>query len=290
MYQYIIKNYRKLKALQIKGRHPRRLVRGEIETMEEVRCKNCGTEFKGKFCPNCGQKARVGRLKVSQGIEDLVGIFTNIETGFMHTCLELIYRPGYMMYDYINGHRKEYIKPIQLLFLLASIAMFEHLFLYGSFETQEAGFNIASEAFEGDQELELQVQSTLAAMRECINWIMANKAVLYMLIVSFLVLPNRLCFMKTEIGKKMNISEHFFVMIYVGCQFLMLNILQQPLRRFIADYDSVTGSSLVVLLWDFCQLFRASIGKTILLTLLSCFLAFILFILTLIVGISAWSA
>lgn len=284
MYQYIIKYYRKLKALQIKGRHPRRLVREEMEAMEEVMCKNCGTEFKGEFCPNCGQKGRVGRLRIRQGVEDLVGIFTNFDTGFMHTCLELIYRPGYMMYDYIKGHRKEYVKPIQLLFLLASIAMFEHLFLFGDFETSDANFSLDPETFEGDKKLEMFVESVLATMHECFNWILANKAVMYMLIVSFLVLPNRLCFMKTEIGKGMNISEHFFVMIYAGCQFMMLSILQMPMERFITDYESGMGFSFLVLLWDFCQLFRASTRKTVLLTLISCFLAFLFFVLILIAG------
>ena len=45
----------------------------------------------------------------------------NIDSGFGRTLIELLYRPGYMIGDYIAGKRIHYFRPFQTLFVLAAV-------------------------------------------------------------------------------------------------------------------------------------------------------------------------
>lgn len=272
MNQTLLTYYRKFKAKQIRGHHPGRMIDSKEEN--EVECLNCHTRYQGNYCPNCGQEAKTGRLRVWQGVEDLIGIFTNFDSGIMHTCLELIYRPGYMMYDYIKGHRKEYVKPIQLIFLLTTIVFVEHYLLYGSDFGELNIINNADVNFDVPKKEDAIIKLTLKYFSATIEWLASNRALLCMVLASFLVLPNKLCFLKTEVGNQLNLSEHFFAMMYVGCQILMLEVLEMPLVRFIPGYnDTGMGFNFLILLWDFNQLFRLSVRKTLVRTALSALLA-----------------
>ena len=284
MFRNIYSIYRKFKALQIRGRHPHRMTDEDACNREETVCLNCGTHYRGDYCPNCGQEARTGRLRIRQGIQDLFGIFTNFDSGIMHTCIELIYRPGYMMYDYIKGHRREYVKPIQLLFLLTTIALVEHYILYGAGFDEQIDDGTLAEKLEVD---EIAASRLIAVVKSVIEWIIVNKAIFCMLMVSMLVLPNRLVFKGTETGRGMNISEHFFVMMYVGCQTIMLQIIEMPMVRFIPGYDdSGIGFSFLLLIWDFNQLFRLSVRQTLIRSFLSSMFAFVILVLAIILFVS----
>jgi len=109
------------------GRH---LTPLDPDEHEECQCMNCNTVYKGNYCPNCGQSSSTGRLTIMHAIDNLLGLYINMEKGLLHTCIDLIYRPGYMMRDYIKGHRVEYIKPIQLLFLFATLYLILHYMLF----------------------------------------------------------------------------------------------------------------------------------------------------------------
>ena len=47
--------------------------------------------------------------------------FFNIDHGFSRNLIELLYRPGYMIRDYLKGKRVHYYKPFQTLFVLAAL-------------------------------------------------------------------------------------------------------------------------------------------------------------------------
>lgn len=252
---------RRFVELQRNGRHTRPLESNGKE-QETTKCKNCETEFSGKYCPNCGQEAKVGRLTMLQGANDLIGIFTNFDTGFMHTCLELCYRPGYMIRDYINGHRKEYIKPIQLLFLLTTIMLIIHYLLYGG--------NYANVEWDIEKTDHKQLLETIKSV---VEWFSSNQAMLYLVMVALLVLPNKLCFNFTEQGKKMNIAEHFFTMVYVACQIVMIRIVMIPIEWLSGESDNMSlGVPLLLLIWDFHQLCEIGFRKSTFLCLLSNFI------------------
>lgn len=275
--KYIDEHWLKLRSRVVEGNHMLPMSDGA----ESTHCLNCGTDFVGKYCPNCGQKATVARLSMRQGFVDLITIFTNFESGFFHTCLELIYRPGYMMRDFINGHRKEYVKPIQLLFLLGTLLLLLRYLLYGH------GFgeiNAVSE--EAVQELgHARFWNLFSQM---IEWLYANRAAFCLLIVTMLVIPNWLCFHRVDRASRLNISEHFYVMVYVGCQLLMSQIVTMPFERLSGnEYNVGLSVPLLVLVYDFHQLYRISLRRTLFSCILSSVIGLFLFIILLIFAVIA---
>ncbi|MCQ2374485.1 MAG: DUF3667 domain-containing protein [Salinivirgaceae bacterium] len=88
---------------------------------ERCECVNCGEMFNGNYCPNCGQSAKEKRLTLRSAFENLFSLLLNTDKGFVYTLLCLIFRPGYMILDYIRGKRARYTRPVQLLFFTVTI-------------------------------------------------------------------------------------------------------------------------------------------------------------------------
>lgn len=84
-------------------------------------CLNCGTTYTGNYCNRCGQSRNTPRYRLSNALRNIAGGFFNIDSGFGRTLLELLYRPGYMIRDFIGGKRVEYFRPFQTLFILAAL-------------------------------------------------------------------------------------------------------------------------------------------------------------------------
>lgn len=234
------------------GSHPEPV---QVAVQEQHVCLNCHTEFRGLYCPNCGQASDTGRLTLYHVLENLVGIFTNVERGFMHTCIDLIYRPGYMMRDYVSGRRVEYVKPIQLLFFLVTAYLCLHYAFYFKGVSDELGTHI---------NLELDgIWKNVAAV---VQDLLANKELRMVLEMLFMVLPLKLCFRKDGYGRTLNMVEFFYILIFMQCQQVILEIFKMPWNRLWGVDSNGLGVSVSVLLmtWNFHQLFRLSWRRALL--------------------------
>lgn len=101
-------------------------------------CKNCGETYEGNFCPTCGQTHKTPRFDIKDLFKNILSEAINIEHGFMRNFLELFWRPGYMVRDYLSGKRKDYHKPFQTIFVLATIYLVAaHLLDPASFVKKE---------------------------------------------------------------------------------------------------------------------------------------------------------
>lgn len=92
-----------------------------LEDAEEHVCLNCGTTFRGKHCPECRQKASTKRLDMIVTIRNVVDKYITFDSGLVHTVVDLLYRPGYMVRDYIQGYRIEYVEPLMLMIILLAV-------------------------------------------------------------------------------------------------------------------------------------------------------------------------
>lgn len=111
----VIGIYRMLHQKQIRGRH-------EIKEEDACcTCKNCGRPFHGNHCPHCGQSRHTPRFTLRNAFQNILSGFFNVDNGFTRNLLELLYRPGYMIRDYLKGKRVHYFKPFQNLFVLAAL-------------------------------------------------------------------------------------------------------------------------------------------------------------------------
>ena len=86
-----------------------------------TKCLNCGTEFEGKYCPECGQSADTKRFTVRFIFDNLLRAILSNDGGVWITLKSLFIRPGEMMLDIIHGKRKSYFSPFPMLFLTLSL-------------------------------------------------------------------------------------------------------------------------------------------------------------------------
>lgn len=105
-------------------------------------CATCGTEYKGNYCPRCGQSSKVEpRMSVWKTILMFLDVWGLGNRGMFRTLRDLILRPGYLICDYLQGKRNAYFPPFKLLFLLTTFSL-----LVGH------GFNIFHEDYQIERE------------------------------------------------------------------------------------------------------------------------------------------
>ncbi len=91
-------------------------------------CANCGASLAGQFCGNCGQNAHIHRT--------LGGVFHDFLHGITHfdgktwkTLPMLLFRPGRLTRDYIEGKRARYVAPVPLFLLVVFLMFFVFSFV-----------------------------------------------------------------------------------------------------------------------------------------------------------------
>lgn len=85
-----------------------------------MNCKNCKTELNSKFCPDCGQPAKLKRIDGHYIIHEIEHIL-HFESGILFTIRELIINPGENIRNYLLENRSRLIKPIVFIIVCSLI-------------------------------------------------------------------------------------------------------------------------------------------------------------------------
>jgi len=88
-----------------------------------ARCLNCGTGLKGPFCYHCGQPDRNFMRFFPALLRDLMEDLLDLDSRFMRTIKPLLFKPGRLTRDYMNGRRFRYAPPMRL-YIFSSIVFF----------------------------------------------------------------------------------------------------------------------------------------------------------------------
>ena len=171
-------------------------------------CNNCGHTFKGNYCPVCSQAARHGRigwLSLWEGIGQLWGIESR---SGIYTIWQLLWRPGYLVRDYISGKRQVSYPPVKLLFILAAIiAVVQFFFPMPVKEPMASGFRY------------LDFVS---------NWLQNHANINALLSGCLFILPTWWLFRNAPRYPKHTIPEGFFLQVYVAIlSFLFASIFAE---------------------------------------------------------------
>ena len=86
-------------------------------------CMNCGTELMGPFCYYCGQPDKNFMRFFPVLLRELLEDFMDFDSRFMRTIKPLLFRPGRLTRDYLDGKRFRYVPPLRL-YIFSSIAFF----------------------------------------------------------------------------------------------------------------------------------------------------------------------
>lgn len=87
--------------------------------LTEHACKSCGNVFTGLYCNVCGEKVI---LPSDRSFRNFIGNFltalTLADNRFLKTLWLTIKNPGFLSKEYANGRRVNYIRPLQMFFVL----------------------------------------------------------------------------------------------------------------------------------------------------------------------------
>ncbi len=115
-------------------------------------CINCGNNFTGKYCNNCGEKRYTEKDKhVKHLFSEAFHFITHFEGTFFNTLKAIFTKPGKLSADYSLGIRKKYFKPLSFFLLLVILYLLFPVFeglnmklrfhetrdFYGSYATQK---------------------------------------------------------------------------------------------------------------------------------------------------------
>lgn len=86
-------------------------------------CLNCGTGLKGPFCYYCGQPDRNFLRFFPVLLRDMLEDILDLDSRFMRTIKPLLFKPGKLTRDYMEGRRFRYAPPMRL-YIFSSILFF----------------------------------------------------------------------------------------------------------------------------------------------------------------------
>lgn len=261
---------------QIEGNHREPLL---PDAVPETTCLNCGTRYRGHFCPGCGQSAKTQRFNTKQTLKHLLFIFTKFDDTFWHTTAELFYRPGHMIRDYIRGHRAEYLRPVQLLVCLITVYFVVVHLVFP--EAQTDGVHHLVNSVDGTSAFRDRLpndfmRSIYDGLETCAN----NVLISTLASISLLSLTCYFIYKRTELGRELNYAEHFYALVYINCQTLLISFFLLPYDYFTGKtpdgtIDFLAASALFV--WIYSQFLRISWRRSLGLYILA-YLSFVIIV------------
>ena len=176
---------------------------------EEHTCVNCGQEYKGNFCPACGQKATAGRITwntVRSGVMDVWGLGSR---SLVRSLWNLIVRPGHFISDYINGKWQVSFPPVKMLVIVAV-----SLYFIGRLVYPEFWIDLFDESNPGDS-------GALSLIDTAVYWIVSHPEWALLFMMSSLILPTWFIFRHAPRNTRHTLPQGFFIQVFMCVQFYL---------------------------------------------------------------------
>ena len=254
---------------------------------QQAVCLNCGDSYDGDFCPRCGQPATAQRFTVGHVMRQALDVWgLGGRKSMPRTIWHLIWRPGYMIYDYLKGHRQPYFSPFKMLFLVtAALAVFVHM--QPGAETQVDAQNHKLDSLErvvtdfaesygkeqnrSVKEYQQSSRRIMQPVRSVVHWFDTHDVAIAILFHLSMTLFVMWMFRKTPRLGCATAVEHFYAQVFIASQlsiFKALGVLLMVVfsRHATASLPSEFTYALFVL--DFKQLYGFGWWKTAWKTLL----------------------
>jgi hypothetical protein len=91
----------------------------EVAAHSQHVCKSCGNEFVGVYCNICGEKILETKDRTFRTfLSNILLTITFTDNKFLKTFWMVISNPGFLSKEYVEGRRVNYLRPLQLFFIL----------------------------------------------------------------------------------------------------------------------------------------------------------------------------
>jgi hypothetical protein len=94
---------------------------------KQKNCLNCGAEVSDRYCSHCGQENLVPKETVLHLVQHFVSDIVHYDSKFLTTLRDLLFRPGFLTLEYLNGKRVRYLNPVRM-YIFISFLFFIVLF------------------------------------------------------------------------------------------------------------------------------------------------------------------
>ena len=110
--------YQRFRAWQIEPYQFKR------ESEKSHQCFNCGNTFEGNYCPVCGQYYNEGPVNWTPEEEVHKPLWGLLEPGgLVSFIIQILFRPGYMISDYLKGRKQVTGSPMEVLYYFAAATL-----------------------------------------------------------------------------------------------------------------------------------------------------------------------
>ena len=206
---------------------------------KEHHCLNCGQDYEGDFCPRCGQDGDAGRLGWDVVWEKLIDVWNVEKRSLPLTLWHLIWRPGYLVCDYLDGRRRLYYSPVMLIIMLGIAITLVRIIPGEEQDFTPIGNSVALDAF--------------------MKWENANVGWGYIILNSFLILPTWIAFRYSPLHSRHTLPEGFFIQMFMGSLMLIVDLS----RSILPEGMSLSFMVPFLFLFGYGPVFRYGIWGTI---------------------------
>jgi hypothetical protein len=95
----------------------------ELDHSAASHCPNCSASVSGHFCHQCGQETVLHPPSAREFMHEFIGHYVAIEGKLWKSLGLLLFRPGRLTLEYINGRRVRYVQPLRM-YLTFSLIFF----------------------------------------------------------------------------------------------------------------------------------------------------------------------
>lgn len=259
-----------------------------------MECLNCHTEFIGNYCPSCGQPASTQRFTVKKALMATLEVWGMGNRSLPRTVLHLIYRPGQMIGEYLDGKRMPFFPPVKMLFVLCIFFAVESSLLGEKTISEQITSSMNDEALKKNLKentnntvvnfngKKISTEEMMMTVKNIVVWMDQHKAVELICLHSFFMLFAWGVFRKSPTRPKSTFAEHFFTQVFMSGQMMALSIIYLPLfssgKEDYAFYPLPWWLLFALFVWDYKYIFGYKWKTTIRKVIVIHFLSIVLFI------------
>ena len=184
----------------------------EFKDNEVHHCLNCNHDFMGNFCPYCSQPADTRRISWQSIMHGFMELWGFCKRSVPSTIWQLIYRPGYLILDYLRGHRVASYPPIKMLVIVALITgLLDHYIIPEDEDT--VNVEIEAEAPQTTDGIKTAEQNFFEMLDKAGDWGDRNVGWAMLMICSLLILPTLVLYRRSRNIPKHSLPEGFYIQV-----------------------------------------------------------------------------
>ena len=241
-------------------------------------CLNCRESYVGNFCPRCGQSATVARFTLRHALSKTLEVWGLGNRSLPRTLWHLIYRPGYMIGDYLDGRQAPFFPPVKMLFLVtAAFVVTQHVVAPGAMDEfyadatarlteHKADIPDGEGAYQAKRYVLEGIDNFTDTFYNVTDFFRQNQAIELILSHCLFALITMRVFRRSPLRPKMNLTECFFAQILIASQLMMVSMVCLVATQGSMWLDNMycmpTWLLMLVLLYDYKQLYGFGLLRT----------------------------